>query len=289
MNNPVGIFYTYYPFEGGVEWERCLTRAAEAGADSIEVSTMRLVRESEALCDRVAALAKNLGIQLSFTTGFPGNCDMSSDDPDERARAVAFMTKNIQLVRRMGGHQLGAVYHGLNRIPRRQEFSRKEKRLDNAVLAVRELAKAAEYYDVILADEAVNRFESETINTVDEELVFLDRVNSPNVLALLDTFHMNIEEDDIPAAIRRAGKRIAHMHLAENNRKLPGNGALRWKEILAAVRETGYSGFLTMESFQEPYPAISDSMCIWRDMRTNGTDEDVRNAVAYLKELMKAI
>ncbi|MDD3663074.1 MAG: sugar phosphate isomerase/epimerase, partial [Candidatus Pacebacteria bacterium] len=165
----------------------------------------------------------------------------------------------------------------------------KERRIENAVKAVREMAKIAEMYGVVLADEPVNRFESETINTVEEELGFLDRVDSPWVKTVVDTFHMNIEEDDLISAILYAGKRIAHVHLAENNRKLPGNGHLDWRSILKALNDIGYTSYLTMESFQIPYAAISDSMCIWRDLCTVDIDEDVKNAVAYLKGIMNDI
>lgn len=289
MNNPVGIFYSYYPFEDAVAWENCIRRAAAAGADSIEVSTMRLVRESTSVQDRIRKVANEAGLQLSFTTGLPGGCDTSSDDEAQRRNGIRFIADNIRLVQQMGGHVLGGMFHGHNHLPRAGELAQKEQRLANAAESVREMAKVAEACGVVLADEPVNRFESETINTVDEELAFLDRVDSPWVQAVVDTFHMNIEEDDLPAAIKRAGKRIAHVHLAENNRKLPGRGHMDWGAILQALSDAGYSSFLTMESFTIPYANISDSMCIWRDMRSEGTDEDVKSAVDYVKGIMAGI
>lgn len=283
MNNPIGIFYTYYPFAGQVDWAGCIRRAAASGADSIEISSMRLVREPEATRRIILETAAEAGIRLSFTTGLPDGCDTSSEDPDERQRGVDFIAKNIRLVREMGGHTVGGVFHGRNHPQSMGRFALKERRLEHAAQALRETGRIAADYGVILADEAVNRFESDMINTVGEELDFLARVDSPNVMALLDTFHMNIEEDDLPAAIRSAAGRIAHVHLAENNRKLPGNGHLDWPVILRALREVGYAGFLTMESFTTPYQPISDSMCIWRDMRSDTLDEDVRRAVALLR------
>lgn len=284
MNNPIGIFYTYYPFSGHVEWERCIRRAAASGADSIEISSMRLVREPEEVHRMILRTAQEVGIRLSFTTGLPAGCDTSSDDPDERQRGVDFIAQNIRLVQKMGGRTVGGVFHGLNHPQCKGRYEQKQRRLDQAAQALRQAGRIAQDSGVTLADEAVNRFESDMINTVDEELDFLSHVDSPNVMALVDTFHMNIEEDDIPASIRRAAGRIAHVHLAENNRKLPGGGHLNWQAILKALRDTGYSGFLTMESFTTPYPAISDSMCIWRDMRTDGEDEDVRRAVSFLRQ-----
>ena len=283
MNNPIGIFYTYYPFEGQVDWAGCIRRAAVAGADSIEISSMRLVREPESTRRMILQTAAEAGIRLSFTTGLPDGCDTSSEDPQERRRGVDFIAENIRLVREMGGHTVGGVFHGRNYPQSTGRYALKERRLEHAAQALREAGRIAADYGVILADEAVNRFESDMINTVGEELDFLARVDSPNVMALLDTFHMNIEEDDLPAAIRSAAGRIGHVHLAENNRKLPGNGHLDWPAIMSALQEAGYDGFLTMESFTTPYPPISDSMCIWRDMHSDTLDEDVRRAVALLR------
>ena len=288
MDNSIGIFYTYYAFEQQVEWEKSIRRAALAGADCIEISAMRLVREPESVCDRILQTARECGVALNFTSGLPEGCDSSSEDEQERRRSVAFVEENIKLVSKMGGQKLGAVFHGRNH-PHENSFGQKERRLEWAAQSVRQMGRIAEDYGIILSDEAVNRFESDMINTVDEELAFLERVACPSVKALLDTFHMNIEEDDLTAAILKAGKRIGHVHLSENNRKLPGNGRLDWPSILNALSEVQYTGLLTMESFTTPYPAISDSMCIWRSMVKTGMDEDVREAVAFLKAQMKHI
>lgn len=288
MKNKLGIFYTYYPFESTVEWTRCVRRAAQAGADSIEVSAMRLVKEPVEVQESIVHAAEESGIALSFTSGLPEGCDAASDDPAERQRALGFIRENLALVQRMGGHQVGAVWHGRSH-PQPGRLAARERRLEQAAQTLREAGKMAGDYGVILCDEAVNRFEHEMINTVEEELQFLERVDSPHVLALLDSFHMNIEEDDIPKAILRAAGRIGHMHLAENNRKLPGFGHLDWDAILAAIRASGYEGFLTMESFTTPFAAISEGMCIWRDMTERGPDEDAAKAVTFLKEKMNKI
>lgn len=90
MDNSIGIFYTYYAFEQQVEWEKSIRRAALAGADCIEISAMRLVREPESVCDRILQTAREWGIALNFTSGLPEGCDSSSEDERERRRSVAF-------------------------------------------------------------------------------------------------------------------------------------------------------------------------------------------------------
>jgi sugar phosphate isomerase/epimerase len=62
-----------------------------------------------------------------------------------------------------------------------------------------------------------------------------------------DLFHMNIEEDDIAGAIRRADGYLAHVHLADSNRLQPGAGHTDFAPALAALRDIGFEGYLALE------------------------------------------
>ena len=77
--------------------------------------------------------------------------------------------------------------------------------------AVDSLQVAAAYgaeRSIKLAIEPLNRFETDLVNTVDQGLRLIDDIGADNVGLLLDTFHMNIEEKDIPTAIARAAGHI---------------------------------------------------------------------------------
>ena len=92
--------------------------------------------------------------------------------------------------------------------------------------SVEHLQRVAEYAaesGVVLAEEVVNRFELYHLNTLDQAIRFVDEVGHPNCRIHLDTFHAHIEEKDPAAAIRRAGERIAHVHISENDRGVPGH------------------------------------------------------------------
>ena len=78
-------------------------------------------------------------------------------------------------------------------------------------------------------------------------MAVLDRVAHPNAGLLPDTFHMSIEEPSIPEALRRAGDHVRHVHLGENNRLLPGHGALDWDSIFQALDDIGYAGAVNLE------------------------------------------
>ena len=77
-----------------------------------------------------------------------------------------------------------------------------------------------------LAIEPLNRFETDLVNTVGQGLRLIDDIGADNVGLLLDTFHMNIEEKDIPAAIARAAGRIVEFHACSNDRGTPGEDHL---------------------------------------------------------------
>jgi sugar phosphate isomerase/epimerase len=105
--------------------------------------------------------------------------------------------------------------------------------------------------------EPINRYESGYLNRVIDNLEIIDAVAHPNAGLLPDTFHMSIEESDLADVLRRAAGRIAHVHLGDSNRLLPGHGHLDWVAIFAALREIGYAGYVNLECSSEGDPARS--------------------------------
>ncbi|GAA2176221.1 sugar phosphate isomerase/epimerase [Agrococcus versicolor] len=105
--------------------------------------------------------------------------------------------------------------------------------------------------------EPLNRYESRYLNLVEHNLELVDAVDHPNAGLLPDTFHMSIEEADLPAALRLAADRIAHVHLGDSNRLLPGSGHLDWQGIFGALRDVGYDGTVNLECSTEGDPEVS--------------------------------
>jgi sugar phosphate isomerase/epimerase len=103
--------------------------------------------------------------------------------------------------------------------------------------------------------EPINRYESRYLNRVVDNLEIIDAVAHPNAGLLPDIFHMSIEEADLPAAIRAAGSKIAHVHLGDNNRLLPGYGHLPWLAIFQALRDVGYADYVNLECSTSGDPA----------------------------------
>jgi D-psicose/D-tagatose/L-ribulose 3-epimerase len=129
--------------------------------------------------------------------------------------------------------------------------------------------------------EPLNRFETDFINTCDQALNMLADVGSPHLLLHLDTFHMNIEEKNQAAAIRKAGKLLGHFHACGSDRGTPGNDHIQWETIAAALKEIGYDKDVVIESFTTDVKVIARAAAIWR--RIEPTRDEI--AVNGLKSL----
>jgi sugar phosphate isomerase/epimerase len=128
--------------------------------------------------------------------------------------------------------------------PYRQPMREQE---DEFVAFYRDLLGRAEGSAASVLLEPINRYECRYLNSVADNLRVLAAVDHPNAGLLPDTFHMSIEEPSIPDALRRAGHHVRHVHLGENNRLLPGRGALDWAAIFQALADIGFDGAVNVE------------------------------------------
>ena len=134
--------------------------------------------------------------------------------------------------------------------------------------------------------EPLNRFETDFINTCDQGLKMIREVGSPALKLHLDTFHMNIEEKDQGAAIRKAGKHLGHFHACGSDRGTPGNDHIDWKPIAAALRAIQYKGDVVIESFTTDVKVIARAAAIWRRMEPT-RDEIAVKGLKFLKKTLK--
>jgi D-psicose/D-tagatose/L-ribulose 3-epimerase len=150
--------------------------------------------------------------------------------------------------------------------------------------SVEHLRRAAEHASgagVVLAEEVVNRFELYHLNTIDQGIRLVDEVGHPNCRLHLDTFHAHIEEKNTADAIRRAGSRIAHVHISENDRGVPGTGSVAWDPTFDALRDVGYDGWLTVEAFGNFLPNLAAATKIWRPL-FESEEQLAKDAHAFL-------
>lgn len=128
----------------------------------------------------------------------------------------------------------------------------KNRQKETAVDFVKRLAQYAAKYKVSIVIEPINRYETNFLNTVDQALQFIEKVGCSNVYVLPDTFHMNIEETDIPSSIKHGNEQIGHFHVADSNRLAAGKGHIDFKSILRTLEIIKYNGFISGEFIPHP-------------------------------------
>ena len=118
---------------------------------------------------------------------------------------------------------------------------------------------------VTIGLEALNRFECYLVNTMADLSAHINEIGHPNIRAMYDTFHANIEEADPIAAYTKHVGNIVHIHISENDRGVPGRGNIPWAETFAAIRSSGYNGWLTIEAFGRGLKDLAAATKVWRD------------------------
>ena len=129
----------------------------------------------------------------------------------------------------------------------------------------RDMARPAADAKVQLALEYLNRFENYFLTTAADTLAFVDEVNHPACGLMWDTFHAHIEEKSV-APLEAIQRRLAHVHLSENDRGTPGTGQVNWEATFAALRKINYDRWLVIEAFGRALPDLAAATRVWRDL-----------------------
>ena len=284
----VGIYYAFWTTEWEADFLPYVAKVKGLGFDQLEVHTNPLVdKMDEQGRQTLAGAARDAGLTLSFGIGLGHHNDVSSPDEAIRQRGIAHMRKAIEMVGRMGGGTIGGTVHSCWPQTLPPGYADKRPFLEQSHKSMRELVKVAEDHGVVLMVEVINRFEQFLINTAAEAVAYVDQYKSPNLGILLDTFHLNIEEDSIGGAIRHAGKRMRQLHLGETNRKPPGMGRMPWAEIRQALDDIGFDGALVMEPFVLAGGQVGRDIGVWRPIVENpDLDGMARDALAFTRKAL---
>ena len=226
--------------------------------------------------------ASGTGLQISVCGAFGPDRDVSHEEPDKRAQGVRYLKGCIDLAADVGSpHVAGPMYSATGKA-RLLPPEQREQQRTWAVESLREAADYAGERGVRLAMEPLNRFETDLVNTVEQGLDLCDRIGRANVGLLLDTFHMNIEEKSFTEAMTRAGDRLFHMQVAENDRGTPGSGHVPWDEVFRALDAVGYNGSVVIESFLPTVAEIARAVSLWRPVAPS-MDALARDGHAFIR------
>ncbi len=185
---------------------------------------------------------------------------------EHQAACVHYISELIELAPQLGAKVVcGPLYSETGRAGRHSPEER-EQQLAQIASHLRPLCQQAEAAGVILAMEPLNRFETDCINTLEQAVDLIERVGSPALKIHIDTFHMNIEEEDSAAAILKYGQYIGHVHASASHRGLLGQDQVDWIGVLSALQAIGYDGDIVIESFSEDNEVIARAAAIWRPL-----------------------
>ena len=220
--------------------EVTIARLAKYGYKSIEISGEPEKYDTK----EVRGLLNQYGLSCwgSVTLMFPGLCFPAADEAT-RARTVKYVKYCITMVKELDGQEMTIVPGTVGKV---NPDSTPEKEWAWAVEGLQEVYAHAQKAGVRMALEPLNRFETYFVSRADQALALAEAVG-PDCGVCLDTFHLNVEEADMLASIRRAGPRLVDFHVADNNRLACGMGALNWTAIVRTLKDIGYDGALTVE------------------------------------------
>ena len=233
----------------------------EAGFHGIEVP---IFDPAEFPAVPLRRAVESAGLECSAVSIIPSGFGLGSEDAVARRGADAHVRAVIDRAAEAGIHLLsGPLYFPVGYLPGRRRTPDEWARV---VESWQRLAPYAAAAQVDIGIEPLNRFETYFLNTAVDGAAFCDAVGHPSVGLLVDTFHANIEEKSIGAALRTAAAHLKHLHTCENDRGTPGTGHVAWPEFFATLREIGYDRWLTIESFGFAAGALSAAAAIWRDL-----------------------
>jgi len=277
--NKIGIYYAYWTHDWDADFVPFVLKVKKLGFDVLEVNSGTIANMTAAGQQRLREEAEAHGIELTSCIGLPKKYDPASADETTRKRGIAFLRKQAIGLAATGIREIGGIVYSYwpGTLPPNE--TDKRPHWERSVESMREVMKTAEDCGVTFHMEVVNRFEQYLINSAAEAVQYVREVGSPNCKVLLDTFHMNIEEDSFTKAIKTAGKHLGHLHIGETNRRAPGRGKMPWDEIFAAVNAIRFKGSIVMEPFLVPGGEVGRDIKVFRDMR-GGLDLDKEAARA---------
>ena len=282
---PANLRYAVHAYAWTSSWSNdqldILDRAKGFGLDAVEIPLMEIdLVDPDAIRERAEAV----GIGLCTSVAMPMDADPTGETESSREAAVAFLRRCSELTAAMGADMLGGVTysaHGrmLDERPTRVHMERSAE-------VLRAAARDAAALGVTLAIEPCNRYEVFLVNTAAQAAELADLIGEDNVGIHLDTYHMNIEEEDFETPVQLVGDRLVHFHLSESHRGVPGRGVVDWAAVMRALNSIEYEGLVGLEAFEDMSPAMRAATSSWRDLAPS-SDELVREGLAYLQGVQR--
>jgi D-psicose/D-tagatose/L-ribulose 3-epimerase len=281
--NPIGIISMFYARPFGRGHYDTFARMKQSGCDFVELlvpepGELDLSETRRVLADH------GLGVVLAARVNLTR--DLASDDPVAHQAGVTYLQSCATIAQELGATIVGGPLYGAplvfaGRPPTPVTEDHRKAKIDRIVAGLKTAGRTAADCGVVFGIEPLNRFETDIANTTRHGLDLAAAVDLPSVGVMLDTFHMNMEDPDLPAAIRQAGAKMVHFQANENNRGFIGSGHIDWPSIARALKDINYRGPITLEPFRRDDERPGIPLAQWRAPHKN-EDHALSRSIAFL-------
>ncbi len=247
-------------------------RLKQIGYDGIECF---MEERDKNLYKKFSSHLRSIGLEATCVLGLGPDENPIGESKAARDKAIIRLKEAIDCAHLMESKIICGPFHSAfatftnRRPPDEQEYLWSAEVLHTA-------GDYAAQAGITLTPEALNRFECYLCNTMDQLSKLISMVSHPNVKAMFDTHHGNIEEKKLKDALIKIGPILRHVHISENDRGTPGDGHIPWDETFSTLTAIKYKGWLTIEAFTRNDPNFANAINVWReyskpwDMAENG-------------------
>ena len=224
---------------------------------------------------------RQLGLQSTCVVVVGPDENPASESAKIREQAVYFLKGVIDRAHAMNATVLCGPFHSAF-----ATFTRREPQPDEYAHSAEVLHIVGDYAkqaNIVLAPEALNRFECYLCNTMEQLSHLVRLADHPNVRAMFDTHHANMEEKQFSKAIKTIAPVLAHVHISENDRGTPGDGHIPWDDTFRTLAEIDYKGWMTIEAFTRNDIDFANSINVWREY--NDPWDIAENGLKFIKAM----
>ena len=233
--------------------------------------------------DLVKKALADEGLKAIICGAFGPSRDLTHDDPAFHQTCFAYLDSCLEIASELGaGFVAGPMYSAVGKA-RLVALEQRKVEWDRAVSNLRKVCRRAGEFGLDLAIETLNRFETDLINTSEDLMRLIGDINEPQAKAVLDGFHLNIEEPDLESAIRLVGDKLIHVQVSENYRGTPGTGQTNWAAWKRGLEAIDYRGTISIESFTPQVKELAGAVCIWKPL-VPSQDGFAKDGLEFLKK-----
>ncbi|WP_428666559.1 sugar phosphate isomerase/epimerase family protein [Runella sp.] len=255
-----------------------IARLKEVGYDGVEFF---VGSPEEAAYKKVGDYSRDLGLEVTAVTVVGAAENPISESAITRTKGLDRIKWSIDRAHDLNATVLCGPFHSAH-----AHFAA-HPALDEEYAWGAEILHAAGEHaaqaNIVLALEALNRFECYLCNTMSQLTKLVTMADHSNVRAMFDTHHANIEEKKYALALQTVSPILSHVHISENDRGTPGDGHIPWDDAFAGLAAINYKGWLTIEAFSRNDPGFANSIGVWREY--NDPWHIAENGLKFIQEM----